>query len=258
MKMNYHLQTNRKIKKINKAPLFVLFFLLFVGFFIFKPLEISVKYLGSGIARVFPVRNIADWFVTKNALLEENRTLKQQIAEAESKIFDRDILFEENQKYKQITDGSQNKNLILAKVLLRPGFSPYDTVVIERGSRDGIFLGDVAYFNSLAIGEVSEVGNSMSKVTLYSSGGKTFPVNINENKIEVEAVGLGGGTFEIMIPNNIKVEKGEIVTFANNPSKVAGVVEDIGSKNENDTFQRILFSLPININSLDFISIEHK
>lgn len=255
--MSYPLQTKKKNNKFKKGSLFLFVLLILVGILFFRPFSVSVRYLASKLSSLFPISSLSSWLHTKSYLIEENQRLKESLLEANSKLFDRDIILEENLKYKKL-DESNKEDSIVSPVLLRPGFSPYDTIVLGKGSLDGVNLGASVYFNSLAIGEISEVGDKMSKATLFSSSGKTFPVNINNNKLETEAKGLGGGSFEIMIPKNIKVEIGEVVTFANHPNRVIGIVEDVGEKNDNDTFQRILFSLPININSLDFVFIDKE
>lgn len=255
--MSYLLQTKKKKSGFQKAPLILFIILVIFGLSFFGVFSTPVKYLANQLSQLFPVNILVSWFHTKNSLIEENSELKKSLLDANSKLLDRNIILEENLRYKKLTE-EDNEGYIISPVLLRPGFSPYDTIVLDKGEADGIYLGASVYFNSLIIGEVSEVGDHMSKTTLFSSSGKTFPVNINNNKLETEAKGLGGGTFEIMIPKNIKVEIGEVVTFANRPNKIIGLIEDIGEKNDNDTFQRILFSLPININSLDYVFVEKK
>ncbi len=253
--MSYLLQT-KKHKSGLKPVLIVVFVIIVLGGILFSPFSSAFKYIASYTGADKLRDNVSRWFKIKSLLVVENRTLENKINELKAQVADRDVLLYQNEELKglNVSDTSQKK---IATVLLHPGFSPYDSFVISLGSKDDVLLGDLVSFHSLVIGEVSEVNTNTSRVTLFSTSGKTFPVRIGKLGIESEAKGLGGGSFEILLPKNVVVEIGETVYLASNLPRVFGKVMDIESV-ENDAFQRVLFSLPININKVEFVTLDKR
>lgn len=251
MMMNYH----SRIKKrtfISKPVAFLLFCLFITSIFFFSPISNGFRFLAHSMKGDRLVKGLFDLFALKRTLIEENKSLKLKVSELELGLIDKDILVAENEELKGIKVG---KNSLVATVLLHPGFSPFDTLLVSRGASAGVELGDLVLYHSLVIGEISEVNPTTSRVVLFSMGDKTFPVRIGKNRVEAEARGLGGGTFEVRLPKNVPIENGDPVLLSADKPRVFGRVEDIEVE-ESDAFQRILFALPININNIDFVTIE--
>ncbi|HYC34114.1 MAG TPA: rod shape-determining protein MreC [Candidatus Paceibacterota bacterium] len=249
--MSYRLQTKRN-QRTPKSLLFLSLLILLVALFLFTPLSNSMRFLVHSLGTDSAVSGILGWFSFKSSLLEENKNLSEEVASLKALSLERDALLSENLALKEI---SKSEESLIASVLLHPGFSPYDSLLVSKGSASGVALGDLVLFHAIAIGEVSEVNKNTSRVTLFSTGGKTFPVHIGENKIEAEARGLGGGTFEIMMPANAEVMIGDTVLMPASLTRIFGRIEDI-EKTDGEPFQRLLFSLPVNINDVQFVVIE--
>lgn len=194
---------------------------------------------------------------SKKAILKENLLLKEQITADESKLALYDLLKKENDNLKSILNVKpKNQNLLLSSVLVKPSLSPYDTLVIDNGSTDGIKVNDkVLSQGNVYIGFVSEVYSGTSKVVLYSSPGEKTRVIIDGNNIEKEAVGLGGGNFSVEIPREIDINIGDPIIIPFISTNIFGVVEKIKFK-ESDSFQNIFFKSPINISELKWVEVQ--
>jgi len=251
MMMNYHSRIKRRTF-ISKPVAFLLFCLFILSVFFFSPVSNGFRFLAHSIRGDKLIKGLFDLFASKRSLIEENTALELKISELELGLIERDVLIAENEELKGIKTG---KNSLVATVLLHPGFSPFDTLFISKGASDSVELGDLVLYHSLVIGEISEVNTNTSRVVLFSMGDKTFPVRIGKNRIEAEARGLGGGTFEVRLPKNVPIENGDPVLLSADKPRIFGRVEDIEFE-ESDAFQRILFALPININNIDFVTIE--
>ena len=167
--------------------------------------------------------------------------------------------------------------MILGSILSKPNQSPYDTLVIDVWDNKGIKVGDIVFaLSNVPIGRVGIVYNFSSKVVLFSSpgektqvvvpagssgtveaGGDTRPNdrNLPVGQVFTEAVGRGGGNFEIILPRDIVLAKGAEVVLPGINSNVLGIVEAIVS-DPRDSFTKILLTSPVNIFELKFVEVE--
>ena len=97
--------------------------------------------------------NFGTYFESKKILNNENVNLKNELNDLKTSLFSLDALRDENLKLKEELGRKFVKNSIIASVLARPTLSPYDTLIIDVGSDDGISVGDkVVVGNELSIG----------------------------------------------------------------------------------------------------------
>ncbi|MFA5934875.1 MAG: rod shape-determining protein MreC [Candidatus Paceibacterota bacterium] len=193
---------------------------------------------------------------SKKSLIKENEVLKEQISKGEKDRIIFDLVKKENEELKDILNRKSNKNnYVLGSVLIKPFLSPYDTLIIDVGSSDGIKIGSkvLADGNSF-IGYVSEVYSNTSKVVLYSSYGEKIPVLIGQNNIEKEALGIGAGNFKVEMPRESDVKEGDTIIIPSVSSNIFGVVEKVQFK-ATDSFQNVLFKSPVNISELKWVEV---
>jgi len=190
-------------------------------------------------------------FKGKKELISENLFLKQKIIELElSKNF-LDEVMKENNELKLVFNFSEPENteFILAPVFLRPGYGIYNTIVVGAGSNRGVKNGAlVTAFGDTFLGYVYETVPGMSKVRLASYPGEETNVFIG-GRFSAIAVGLGGENMEVSLPKDVEVEVGERVFTIDERPLFLGVVEVI-TKKPTDSFQKIIFRLPLNIQEL--------
>lgn len=195
---------------------------------------------------------------SKYSLVMQNRTLKQQVVTLEALRADRTRLLKENEQLQGITSKATSTKAVIAKLISKPGFSPYDTVVINRGQADSVRVGDLVLVEGVQIvGEISDVSAMTSTVVLYSSANRKTNVLIGDNAIEAVATGKGGGNFELKLPRNTTLNEGDSVVLAAHPDKTFGVIEDIHT-DPSDSFENILFRNPVDVSNVKFVTIEQK
>ncbi len=112
----------------------------------------------------------------------------------------------------------------------------------------------LTYFSNIYIGEVSEVYPHISKIILYSTPGHKLSVVLGTNSVSVEAVGVGGGNFNIFLPREVEVKEGDVIIIPSITTNVFGIVEKVNFKDK-DSFQTVLFKSPVNISELSFVEI---
>lgn len=201
------------------------------------------------------IRDTVELFQSKNALLLENDELKKRLETMVVDALATDIMRQENIDLKEILGRTDDKKALLASVLRTPPFSPYDTFILDVGVDKGLQIGDYIFVGGhVLIGEVVEVNPTSAKAQLFSAPGKTLAVLIGKKAISLEAVGRGGGNFEVVLSREIPIAVGESVVVPQIDSMVLGVVGQVDI-DPAKTFQRVLFSTPINIQGVRWVTV---
>jgi rod shape-determining protein MreC len=193
---------------------------------------------------------------SKKSLILENENLKNEFLTQNALLARLAILSEDNARMKVLLNRASTTNMMVASVLRRPPASPYDTLVLDAGSVDGVKNGARVFApGRVLIGTVSSVSYNSSVVDLYSYPNKKTDVVLGESSISAVAVGRGGGNFRIELPVETGVDVGEHVKAPGISSELFGVVERI-DRDSTDSIQTIYFKNSFNIFNLDFVEIE--
>ena len=216
----------------------------------------------AGILGAF--KNISAGLTDKKALQQEIERLRKGITLLRLASLETEILREENKEFRMLLNRETVAERVAAAILARPHQTLYDTFVVDVGRRDGITKSARVFgVGDTAVGSVEEVYARTSLISLYSTPGRSIEVLLgNDNgdgPVATEAIGRGGGDFEIRLPRGIEVLEGHAISLPGLGEGLGGgifgVIEEIIAS-PSDSFQTILFSSPINIQSLRFVTIE--
>lgn len=95
---------------------------------------------------------------------------------------------------------SERRAGIIAGVLAGPPMSLYDTLVLARGERDGVALGQEAFGEGgVPLGIVSSVSADFSRVTLFSASGAVTRGWVGSANLPLEIRGAGGGALRASV-----------------------------------------------------------
>lgn len=194
---------------------------------------------------------------SKKSLISEVRALKEELGMASANLLIQKVYQRENEDLKALLGrSSDRKKNILSAVLVRPSVSPFDIIVIDIGKTSGVKVGDkVLYNGSLIIGTVSEVDIKSSKVKLFSSPGEKNIALIGPKSVQVEVEGFGAGSFVAKLPRDLEIKKGDEVIMPDISTSILGFVQKIES-GVADSFQEIIFKIPINLSELKWVEVE--
>ena len=104
---------------------------------------------------------------------------------------------------------------ILAGVLARPPISPYDVLVLDRGTEHGVASGALVFGNGgVPLGTIAATTNTTSRALLYSAPGRKTSAWIGTTRIPVTLVGEGSGAFSLLVPREVLVLVGDEVYVA--------------------------------------------
>ncbi len=231
----------------------------YAGSVLFRP----VLVLGNGLGQKFS--DLGSYFISKSSLVAENQTMRFQLNEEEGRMANYDLVVAENESLKEALGRKDAKtNMVLAVILSKPNKSPYDTIVVDAGEEQEIKTGDTVFtLGNVPIGRVAEVYPNSSKIILFSNSGEnTQAIVKNKNTttslsgdVYMELVGRGGGNFEMILPRDFILEKGDQATMPGLNSYVLAIAETTISDPRNP-FTKALLRSPANIQELKYVQIE--
>ncbi len=199
-------------------------------------------------------------FKSKSALEEENKSLKEKNSELEVNISFLSSFQKENEDLKSLfSQMPEKKKYVLASVISRPPASPYDILIVDAGSKNGVEMGMTVVFENAFLGYVAEVFPQTSKIKLVSFPSEEINVMIEPASggagISAVSIGQGGGNMEVKIPSSVEIHSGDKIMTPGTYPLLMGAVENV-ELNVSDPFQKIHFRLPVNLQELKYVMIE--
>lgn len=183
----------------------------------------------------------------KDVLAKENDDLRAKIAVLKEEHAEYDALAEENTTLKEVLGRHEGARVVLAGVLVKPNISPYDVFVVDAGANQGVREGDMVLFSGGAsAGRVVEVFGESAKVRLFSSNGEATDAVLLPAGIALPLLGRGGGNFELELPRDVEVTKGDRLVLPGLNTLLLGVVQSISGESS-DSFKKVLVRGPANI-----------
>lgn len=172
--------------------------------------------------------------------------LEQQIATQKGIEATLKYVTKENEELRGLLGGTTTPRIV-AGVIARPPYTPYDTIVLDRGSEEGIVLNAPVYqVGGNALGYVHSVFAHSAFVTLFSSPGVEATVYVFGPDIFTTAHGEGGGVVRLSVPQGIVIEKGAPVVLPSLDSGVLGLVSEIQSiSTEPEQHAYVTFNTPL-------------
>ena len=179
-------------------------------------------------------------------LLNHIQELEQQIASQKGIESTLGFVTEENEELRGLLGGTTTPRIV-AGVIARPPYTPYDTVVIDRGSEEGIVLNAPVYqVGGNALGYVQSVFPHSAFITLFSSPGVETTVYVFGPDIFTTAHGEGGGVVRLSVPQGIAILKGMPVVLPSLESGTLGLIGEIQSiSTEPEQHAYVTFHTPL-------------
>ncbi len=140
-----------------------------------------------------------------------------------------ELLSKENIELRALL-GDTGEKRIVAGVIGRPHTVPYDVLVLDKGSDDGIVEGAPVFIGDDAvIGIVSKTFSKSAVVELITTPGFTVSAYILGPNIYTNAVGIGGGQLKVGVPQGIKLAEGDLVILPGVDAGIYGAISTVQS-----------------------------
>lgn len=163
-----------------------------------KPIRQQLNFLAVPFYQVTDIpRRIGEWsngaLASESDLRAENERLKIEVLIYQRKQQQMAALAAENVRLRQLLNG---KDMLQDKVLIAEliGVSPNPlshVVMINRGSREGVYEGQPVLDAFGLMGQIVEVDEDTSRVLLISDSTHAIPVQVNRNGARAIAEGTG-------------------------------------------------------------------
>lgn len=148
-------------------------------------------------------------------LLEELRELRSEQLENRAKLQRLESLEAENRRLRELLDSAERVGeRFLAAELLRVELDPFHhRVVLNRGSRDGVYQGQPLLDADGVMGQVTRIGPFGAEAVLLTDPGSATPVELVRNGLRTIAIGSGDLTrLELpYLPNSADIEEGDLL-----------------------------------------------
>lgn len=140
----------------------------------------------------------------------------------------------------------------LVTILSRPQYNPYGTFLIGAGKRDNVTKKSKVYFdNVVVLGAVDTIYSRSSLIVPYWNPGKETHAYLNQ-RIPVTLVGMGNGSFEFSLPEQVSIKKNDIISQENG-DVIASVVMVLSGKDS--TLKRVIARTPFSLNDFTHLQI---
>ncbi|MGQ8366059.1 rod shape-determining protein MreC [Glaciecola sp. 1036] len=233
----------------------------------------SVKTLRTYMTSlVSPIQYIADlpgellnWsanrFSSREQLLEENQKLTRQIALLNGEVQMLTTLQQENDELRRLLGAPvriETRKMIAE--LMSIDNNPYShQIVINKGTLDGVFVGQAVLDNTGIVGQIIEVGTTNSRVLLISDTSHAIPVRVSRNNVRLIAVGTGDLISLRLqhVPHSTDLEVGDLLVSSGlgqifPEGYPVGVIETIVS-DESQPFAEVIVKPTAYLNRLKFL-----
>jgi rod shape-determining protein MreC len=138
-----------------------------------------------------------DWFrnsvTTRDALRVENARLEAELRLAQFRLQRYEALESESQRLRGLRSSTEGvaSRFIIGDIMDVQLDAYRERVLVDKGARDGVFIGQAVLDAGGVFGQVARVGQLTSEVILLSDAAHAIPVQVNRNGLRTIAVGTG-------------------------------------------------------------------
>lgn len=160
-------------------------------------------------------RRLGEELRSRHELLEREAALEHRVQLREAELIRIDELRAENRELRELLETSRRVDLAFkAAELINVDLNPYShRVMVNRGRRDGIEVGQTVIDADGVIGQVDRVGLNSAQVILISDPDHALPVQVQRTGFRTIAYGTGRITTLRLndLPMNVDLETGDVL-----------------------------------------------
>jgi len=263
------------LRRLRSALVIVTFFCIFLYVLSlnFRPAErmdllqraVSESFLPlfKGFSKVtaFADEVIGDYLLLRQ-IHAENESLREQVTALEQKLIDYQDAYLENLRLRRLLDfkSTIQTETIAAQVVLHDLTGWFQTLMIDKGLRDGIGV-DMAVVNDEGVvGRILEVSDRYARVLLITDAGSSIDAVIQRNRVRGIVGGKDANTCVLKyVRGNLDVQEGDLVVSSGKDGVFPkglrlGTVQGV-YKDPLDLFQKIDVKPVVRLSALEEVLI---
>ena len=186
---------------------------------------------------VFP-EFFSTYITTHKTLAVKNKNLELEIERLENLLADTNADVREQMigDSLDVLATSSKKTPLVMYPLMQDMTKLYSTVLLSKGFKDGVDIGDVAYIRgNQAVCAIKEVYNSSSLCLLLTAPGVITEGVTSSSSITISLTGRGGH-YLANITRDTPISIGEIVYMRSNPRVIVGTVQYVSNNNQDTSW----------------------
>ncbi|WP_445005987.1 rod shape-determining protein MreC [Halomonas mongoliensis] len=151
----------------------------------------------------------------QRALLEENRRLREQILTLSHRVQHMASLTAENVRLRELLSASRQGDMpFITAELLSLDPDPFThQMVVDRGRRHGVYVGQPVMDASGLVGQVTAVSGYSSRVLTVADASHALPVQVNRNGLRF--IVRGSGRYDALkvlhVPDTADIREGDLL-----------------------------------------------
>lgn len=157
----------------------------------------------------------SDSLAPREELQRENETLKAQLLVLQRKTQQLVVVQAENSRLRELVNASEklDEEILAAQLIGLDSDAFSHQVIINKGERDGVRVGQPVLDASGLMGQIIQVDGLSSRALLVADPNHAVPVQINRNGVRAIAVGNGSlSQMELMfVPDTADIEVGDLL-----------------------------------------------
>lgn len=227
-----------------------------VFFKILKPFSIVSNYSVDKVAMFFKtLGGLSSLGQENQKLIKENLELQSQLAIIKEVQHENEVL----KKEMGFLNTKGDLKLVPSNIIGRSLSGYLRTIVIDRGTDDGVKIGQAVVSQGYLVGTVKSVTSASAEVILVTDNNSLVPVVLQDSRgTGLLRGGLAGLTIED-VPLNIPIKNGEQVITSGLGGDIptgimVGKTESVISR-EGEIFQKVTVMSPIQIYFLEFVFV---
>jgi hypothetical protein len=226
-----------------------------VGLVIFFTIRGSVLLRDAAMSMSAPLNTDPTYaFLTRDALIARLTDAERELSHTRWQGALIEIIGEENHALREAAKAIPATSGVTARVLVRPPRTPYDSLVLDAGAESGVNQGDLVVAGGIALGRIRSAGETSSVAELFSNPSSSHDALVGEPPVVAIARGLGGGSFELTVPQEVAVAAGDIVRLPGARSLILGIIARVSAE-PTDVSKTVRFAAPVSFAALDFVEI---
>jgi rod shape-determining protein MreC len=160
-------------------------------------------------------RSLSDTFAARDALIAENQQFRRERLETEARLQRLEVLERENQRLRELLDSTARVgSRALVAEILNVDSEPYrERFWLNRGLRDGVYVGQALIDAQGVVGQIVEVDPLSSQAVLITDADHSIPVSVNRSSVRTIAYGTGDSS-RLRLPqltNNADIVVGDLL-----------------------------------------------
>ena len=189
-------------------------------------------------------------------LYKENEKNKSELINLRSKDLINEFVVKENQRLKNIVDDYLVKSdIVFAKVLSDKGSPFLKSIIVNKGSKQGVNLGMIAMDEEYLVGKVVEVNYMSSRVLLLSDLNSKIPVTVEPNGLLSILSGTGEDYGVIQYSKRYEDIQNDSIIYTSGTSGLFKAGIPIGKINSNFLNEKKKIEFFSDFSQLKFVKI---